>query len=150
MTVGIYKQKASDVMSTHVDAIHCKETLRDALTMMANNHLTALPVVDGKERCVGIISQSDLIEITESDLEFQSSLKLFGGLALEQVTSERIEDVMTDRVVSVLPDLGVPEVADLMLDQSIHHIPVCDEDGKLRGIISTMDILAGLRQPSKA
>lgn len=153
MTVGIYKQKAADVMSRHVATVHCQETVRDALTMMASNHLAVLPVVDSEDRCVGIISQSDLIELTQSadeerDFEFQSKLTAFGGVPLDQVTCERIEDVMTDRVVSVPPDQEVVEVADLMLARSIHHVPVCDEHGKLCGIVSTMDILAGLRQPA--
>lgn len=153
--VGIYKQKAKDVMTTQVDTIHCKETVRDALTLMAKNHLAALPVVDGNDRCVGIISQSDLIEITqfadeERDFEFRPSPEIFGGVPLDQVTCERIEDVMSDHVVAVAPNEDVVRVADLMLLNGVHHVPVCDASGKLCGIISTMDILSCLRQPLAA
>jgi CBS-domain-containing membrane protein len=155
MKVGIYKQRAIDVMTPQVETVHCKETVRDALILMTENRLAALPVVDGHNHCVGIISQSDLIEITrcadkEGDFEFRPSSEVFGGVPLDELTSERIEDVMTDRVVSVTTDAYVVHVADVMLNNNVHHVPVCDSTGKLCGIISTMDILSGLRTPLAA
>ena len=152
MTVGIYKQRAIDVMTPRVDTINCSETIHDAISLMAENRLASLPVVDDHDHCVGIISQSDLIEIVqgadeERDFEFLPKSKVFGGIPLDEVTSRRIEDVMTDRVVSVTTDEYVVRVADLMLAHDVHHIPVCDVNGKLCGIISTMDVLSGLRSP---
>ena len=150
MSIGIYKQKAKNIMTPHVDVIHCEETVRDALTLFARHNVASLPVVDSEDRCIGIISQSDLIAITHSadeerDFQFCSNPTVLGGIPLDQLTREKIEDVMTDRVATVTPEHEVVDVADLMLNHGIHHVPVCDETGKLCGIISAMDILAGLR-----
>ena len=151
MSVGIYKQKAADVMTAHVDSIHCGETIRDALLLMAKNRLTVLPVVNTRDECVGILSQSDLIEYTQDADEEEAFERLQRpvagtGPSIDDLTSTRIEDAMTEKVVTVELEQDVVSVADVMLDQKIHHVPVVDKEGVLRGIISTMDILAGLRQ----
>ncbi len=47
-------------------------------------------------------------------------------------------------------DDSVTDIADKMLEQNIHHLPVVGEDDRLLGIVSTMDILGGLRAPVEA
>ena len=103
-----------------------------------------------------MISQSDIISTArEKDVEDtemvaaknSASDLLFGGVALEEITNERVEDMMSDRVVMAAPDEAVTDVADKMLEQEIHHIPVVDGNENLIGIVSTMDILAALRAP---
>lgn len=155
MATSLFKQTASDVMTRHVDTIHSKETIHDALVMMTANHLSALPVINAAGRCVGTISQSDLIAVAreadarDEEIVSQSMTDLiFGGVPLEDLTNERIEDVMSENVVTISPDDSVIDIADTMLNNGVHHVPVCDGEGKLCGIVSTMDILAGLRAAS--
>lgn len=152
MEVGIYKQKAADIMSPHVDSIHSGETVRDALILMAKNRLAVLPVVDSHDHCVGILSQTDLIAFTQDADEEDEFQRLQRpdqlGLPIDQVTGTRIEDTMTDEVVTARVDQEVVSIADLMLENRIHHVPVVDEEGVLKGIVSTLDILAGLRKGS--
>ena len=66
MSIGIYKQTAQDIMSSHVVAIHVQERVHDALKLMTENHLSMLPVVTGDSRCVGVVSQADLMQTTNS------------------------------------------------------------------------------------
>jgi CBS-domain-containing membrane protein len=102
-----------------------------------------------------MISQSDVIAIArEADAEneelgapYPMADVLFGRVALDELTNERIDDIMTEGVVTAAPTDLITRVADKMLAEKVHHIPVCDEDGCLLGIISTMDILAALRAP---
>ena len=152
MSVGIYKQRARDVMTKAVATIREQETVHDALSIMTEHRLTSLPVVDSAGRCVGIVSQSDLIDFArelddaeESETPSSFAEMLIGGARLADVTHERIDDVMSDSVVTVTPNDPVVDVADKMLSNGIHHVPVCDADRRLLGIVSTMDILGGLR-----
>ena len=155
MTIGIYKQVAKDIMTKRVVTIRNKETVHDALLLMVENRLAALPVVNQAGRCVGVISQSDLIaEARDKDLENEElaaghSLAelIFGATSFDELTSERVEDMMSDQVVMAAPDELVTSVADKMLGQQVHHIPVVDGQENLVGIVSTMDILAALRAP---
>jgi CBS domain-containing protein len=64
------------------------------------------------------------------------------NLAEHDLARRTVEEFMTDHVATVTPDRTLPEAASEMLRHRVHRLPVVDEDGKLLGIISTMDILA--------
>ncbi len=53
-----------------------------------------------------------------------------------------VRQVMTDNVICCRLDTEIDELAAIMRDQRIRHMPVCDEDGDLLGIISLGDINA--------
>ena len=75
---------------------------------------------------------------------------VFGAASIDEITNERIDDVMSTKVKAASPDTLVVDIADLMLEQRVHHVPVCDSDGNLMGVVSTMDILKALRTPVQA
>ncbi len=158
MAIGIYKKMARDIMTKSVATVRENETLHDALMLMTENRLTALPVVDSAGRCLGMISQSDVIAVArEADAENEElgtdhpmADVLFGRVALDEVTNERIDDIMTEGVVTAAPTDLITTVADKMLAEKVHHLPICDEEGCLVGIISTMDILAAFAPPSRS
>jgi CBS domain-containing protein len=153
MTVGIYKKTVKEVMTTHVATIRTQETVHDALQLMAVNRLSALPVVDQVGNCVGVVSQSDLIALaSEADSEERSTTSggsltdlIFGRVPLDEITNERIVDVMSTEVVAASPDELLTTVTDKLLKYEVHHIPVCNDEKLLVGIVSTLDILRALR-----
>lgn len=152
MVYGIYKQVAKNVMSTHLVTIRPGDTVHDALLLMAENRVAALPVVDYQDKCLGMISQGDIIAAArEKDVENADSLPalslLFRGVSLDELTQERVEDLMSSEVIVAAPDDPVTKIADGMLQGEVHHVPVVDESERLIGIVSTMDILAALREP---
>lgn len=157
MVVGIYKQTAKDIMTTRVETLRERDTIHFALTTMAENDISAIPVVSPDGRCLGIISQRDIIaEARDKDLEDSERtaaapyLLEFGAVSLDELTNERVEDMMSNKVVKVHENDLVTDIADTMLQQRIHHLPVVTDDDRLVGIVSTMDILAGLMQPVEA
>ena len=155
MTLGIYKQTAKDIMSDRVATIHESETVRDALMLMAENGLSSLPVVDSAGKCVGMLSQSDIIDLARDadieDEEISTSRNILrmmsSGVAMHQLTSERIDRCMSFKLTTASAEDLVTTIADKMLKECIHHLPIVGEDGDLKGIVSTMDILKGLRSP---
>jgi CBS-domain-containing membrane protein len=62
---NIYKQQVRDVMITDVVAIHPQDWVSDALRTMLENHVSALPVVDRHDGCVGVISATDLLQLAQ-------------------------------------------------------------------------------------
>ena len=152
MPVGIYKQTVKDIMTKHVTTLRADDTIHYAIMMMAENDLSAIPVVDHLGKCIGMITQRDIItEAREKDVEGLERVEAynvlaFRGVMLDELTNERVQDMMSEKVVGVHPDDAVTQVADKMLEQSIHHLPVMNDDNEILGIISTMDILTGLRQ----
>jgi CBS domain-containing protein len=55
-------------------------------------------------------------------------------------------DIMTQPVISVPPEAGIAEIADLLSRHSISAVPVCRADGTLVGLVSEGDILRPFRE----
>ena len=149
MTNGIYKQRAKDIMSKDVVTVHPQDTVHDALKLMVENRVSSLPVADRRNRCLGMVSSSDFIELTkEMDDEFDGLLEGPSGeislvkTLVDETTHGRIDEVMSEDVASVDPEMLLSKVAALMLRNRIHRVPVLDKDDCILGIISTTDILA--------
>ena len=68
MTIGIYKQSARDIMTKHVHTIQTKETVHDALLLMAENRVSSLPVINSVGECVGVVSQTSRTRLARSEL----------------------------------------------------------------------------------
>lgn len=55
--------------------------------------------------------------------------------------NERISTIMTPRVVTVHPEDSLEVVKSLLFEKHFHHLPVIDADGKLKGIITSWDLI---------
>lgn len=53
----------------------------------------------------------------------------------------QVHDIMTDRFVAVRPDTSIDEAITLLLDKGVSGLPVTDDDGRLLGVISEIDII---------
>jgi CBS domain-containing protein len=111
-----------------------------------------LPVVDGKSHCVGIVSTTDLIELTrdlEDDLnELDDAGELNRRWLLTKLRSgtghEKVAEVMSDQLTYAGPETPVRTAVRQMIRHRVHHLPVLDEQRRLVGIISTMDVLSAI------
>lgn len=110
--------KGSQVWSVDVSA-----TLSDALRLLDEKDVGALPVMDG-ESLAGIFSERDFARAISTDPK----------LPLDTPVSE----LMTRDVLTVTPNDSIEKCMKLMTDQHIRHLPVVD-DGKMIGIVSIGD-----------
>jgi len=103
------------------------ESIHDAAKILRERKFGSLVVRDQHGKLAGIITERDIIRgIAEK-----------GATAL----SYRVEDLMsTDLRVCKATDL-VKDVMDMMSKRRIRHVPVVDDEGNLRGIISSTDIV---------
>jgi len=152
MSNDIYGKRTKDVMSRDVVTINAGDSVHDALQLMAENKVTALPVVDHQGRCIGMLSTSDLIEVTrdvDAGLsELENTVEPLWGVYLdklgEHVGHQTVAELMSDTVASAGPDALLFEAASRMLREHIHRLPIVGDHGRLLGIVSSMDILAAL------
>ncbi len=151
MTSDFGAQPVSSVMSRQVVSIMHHDTLHEALQLMTENRVAAIPVVDHNDRCIGILSTSDLIDVTrEVDEELyqheddDSPRSWLVGLLADRLGHQQVESVMTETVATVGPDATVTDAAAEMLSHFVHRMPVVDETGRLLGIVSATDILRAL------
>ena len=62
MASMIHMSRVKDVMTATVISVNPHDTIQEALVLMAQYRVTVLPVTDARNRCVGILSTSDLID----------------------------------------------------------------------------------------
>lgn len=148
-----------DVISSDVVYVNPEDTLREALSLMVENNVSALPVIDARRRCVGVISVTDLLGVTKDLSDELNALAETGGLDHEALVqrlehadllTEQVQGWMSPDVVSVAVDTAVDSAAQKMLRNRVHRLVVLDDAGKLVGVVSTMDLLAAFVDAAKA
>lgn len=140
--------QAQDVMTTTVASIREDGTVQQAAKLMLERRVSALPVLDGRDRMVGIVSEGDLIRRRELGTGAPRSwwLNLFVEDAARDYLKTHgasVRDVMTSPVVSVRRATPLPEVADLLEKHQVKRVPVL-EGGRLVGIVSRADLVRQL------
>jgi len=106
------------------------DTLGTALTLMAERHIHHIPIVDGNDGLVGLISHRDILAASSSTLNNQPS----------DYSKILLSEIMTSPVVSISPDTGTLKAAQY-IHQSRHGcLPIVD-DGSLIGIITEYDFV---------
>ncbi|MEU3772465.1 CBS domain-containing protein [Streptomyces sp. NPDC032472] len=132
----------ADVMTTKVIAVTPTTGFKDIAAAMERWKVTALPVIEGEGRVVGVVSEADLMpkeEFHEHRPGLIEQMRRLGDTA--KAGSTRAEDLMTTPAVTIRPDATLPRAARLMADRRIKRLPVVDADGTLKGIVSRADLL---------
>lgn len=124
----------SQIMTKELVLLNPTQSLYEAEKLFNKHSIRHIPVVEG-ERVVGVISRSDLLRISFSDLNENEE-------SVESVVYDMysLPQVMTRVPVTVESDTTVKEVAEILAKQSFHSIPVVDQ-GKLVGIVTTTDLI---------
>ena len=150
--------KASDVMQTDVVTADPSDSLQETLSLMLENHVSGLPVIDRKDRCVGIISATDILNLEREQAEHSEAVSageigsyfdpdrqqwesMRVGGSFDEIPDTPVSEAMSSDVVFVKPGTPLTEVADLMLGQGIHRVLVLDEERYLHGIIAATDFV---------
>lgn len=140
-----------DVVSTDIVYINPQDTLREALAVMMENHVSALPVIDARHRCVGVISVTDLLGVTKDLSDELNALSEAGGLDHEALVAklehadlltEQVQGWMSPDPVSVAIESTIQHAAQVMLRNRVHRLVVLDDQQRVAGVVSTMDLLA--------
>ncbi|MBS0525357.1 MAG: CBS domain-containing protein [Proteobacteria bacterium] len=141
---------AGRVMSPIVLAVSQDASIYDAAETMVSAEVSALPVVDGAGKMVGILSEADLMHRPEIGTEprkgwLQRVLGDSTRSAEEYVAlhSRRVRDVMTGKVVTVDEETPLSEIARLMDQHKIKRVPVIRGETVV-GIISRGNLLRAL------
>ena len=144
-----------DIMETDPASVTVADSVEQVLHVMRDNDLPGIPVVNEGGRCVGIITESDLVLTDENDdFHMPHYFQLFGGVVfLESVShwEERVrkafaataEDMMTADPITIEPTATVREAAKLIARRKHNRLPVI-EHGRLVGVVTRVDVLDAL------
>lgn len=121
-------------MSRPVITVDRNDSMQRAASLMKENHIKLLPVVDEGALC-GVITDRDLKQASASDA---TSLDIHELLFL--ISKIKVANIMTRSVFTVDPDWTMEEAAALMLEHKISGAPVVDDQGVLWGVITQTDM----------
>ena len=123
--------KARDVMVRDVSTIGPRDSVAHAANLIAQNDVSALPVIDDHGRLVGIISEGDLINREEIGTEIHhpwwiEAVTPGAALAAEFAKShgKRVEEVMSENVITATEDTSLADIAALLERNRIKRVPI--------------------------
>ena len=133
---GTSAKTAGDVMVRPVRTIKASASLVEAHTMMTDMGIHHLLAIDDFGKLVGVLSDRDIKKFASP----------FAGSKLEEDRDRAtlklpVQSIMSKKVLSCPPDMPIKQCIELMLQKSIHAIPVVDGEGKLTGLVTATDML---------
>ena len=111
----------------HVWTIAPDASVRDLLSQLAEHHIGAMMVSGAGSDLAGIVSERDVVRRLNADGD--------------GVLDGTVEQIMTHDVVHCAPGDAVTQVAALMTERRIRHLPVLDGT-ELIGVVSIGDVVS--------
>ncbi len=106
-------------------------TIQDADDIMARYKISGVPIVDDNKKLIGII--------TNRDIKFEDDM------------NKSIEDAMTkDNLVTAKEGISLEEAQQVLKKNKIEKLPIVDEEGHLKGLITIKDIEKKIQYPNSA
>ena len=106
-------------------------TIKDADDIMGRYKISGVPIVDEDNKLIGII--------TNRDIKFEDDM------------TRRIEDAMTkENLVTAREGIDLIEAQAILKKHKIEKLPIVDEEGYLKGLITIKDIEKKIQYPNSA
>lgn len=138
------ESRVRDYMTIDPITLHDDDPLREAVELVVVRRIRHIPVLDRRERLVGIVTDRDIKRTLPSPL---SSAAREEYEALLETTA--LSQVMTPQVITVEADAPVSEAVQIIVGNRIGGMPVV-EAGVLVGLFTESDALRGYVELLKA
>ncbi|MFD5619742.1 CBS domain-containing protein [Streptomyces yangpuensis] len=142
-----FRYTVSDVMTHTAVAIGREASYKEIVELMDQWRVSAVPVLEGEGRVVGVVSEADLLpkeEFRRDDPvlpdQLEEASKAGGVLA---------EELMSSPAVTVHPDATLAEAARIMARKHVKRLPVVNGVGMLEGVVSRSDLLKVFLRPDE-
>ena len=145
----------ADIMERDPESVREDADVETVIRVLRENELPGVPVVNEGGRCVGIVTEADLVLPDEGgDLHLPHYINVFGGTVfleplrhfeqrLRKAFASTAADMMTEDPTTVAPDTPVAEAARIIHDSGHNRLPVV-EHGRLVGVVTRVDVLGAL------
>jgi len=117
--------KAKDIMTKPVTSVSKDTPILEAMELMAQKNITALPVVENDNSLIGILSEKDVLGLLH---------------VVDRAEKQKVSNFMTQPAVHFNVEESLLDVCDCLTNNSFRRVPVT-KNGKVVGIISRKDIL---------
>lgn len=118
--------EAFNVMTTNLVAARESSTAREIGTKLLIGNFNGLPVINSSIKVIGIVTAVDILRAMRQN---------------KNLDSLRAIDIMTRNPVVVKQDTEIEEVIDIILQKHIILVPVINDEQRLVGVVSRLDLL---------
>ncbi len=117
------------LMTSPVTTVPADTPAKDAAELMLQEGISSAVVVNEDNQLAGILTSTDFVAIAAAD---------------ESAAAFSVADHMTTDVVTTTVQATIEDVADLLIEHGIHHVPVVDDTAGVVGMVTTTDLTAYL------
>jgi CBS domain-containing protein len=115
------------LMSAPVETVRPHTPLDEAAAQLLEHTIGSVVVVDDANRLEGILTATDFVRLAANDA---------------MASRATVDEYMSTDVVTTTANAPISDVADTMIDNRFHHVPVVDDTEGVVGIITTTDLTA--------
>jgi CBS domain-containing protein len=146
----------ADIMERDAPSVTLDTGVEEVVARFKEQDVSALPVINEGGRCVGVVTERDLvIADEEGDLHIPHYIELFGGLVffppelrvferrLKKAAAARVQDLMSEPPIVIEPSTTIHEAAHIIVERGHSRLPVV-EHGRYVGLVTRADVLAAL------
>lgn len=139
-----------DVMTVPAVAVGRDARFKEIVRVMQERRVSAVPVVSGAGRVVGVVSEADLLPREEfRGREVTRFERIRRRSDLAKATGTTAAELMSRPAVTVHPDVTLAQAARLMAVNHVKRLPVVDDEDRLRGVVSRGDLLKVFLRPDE-
>jgi len=122
------------IMTDDLITVRPGHSLAEAAETMTDADIKSVVVSDDEDRPIGILTSTDFMQVAAEGRE---------------PGEHTVAESMTRDIVTATPETPIREAADLMIDNTISHLPVVRDDGRVVGIVTTTDVSAYVSRASE-
>ena len=123
-------EKVRNAMTENPRTVGADTTIVEAARALRDEDAGILPVVEGG-RLEGVVTDRDVVVRVVAEGR--------------DPNEARVRDAMSERLVTIDPDQEIDEAMRLMSEHQVRRLPVCEEDGRLVGVLAQADVAAESR-----
>jgi CBS domain-containing protein len=148
-------QTVAEIMDADPVTVGPDDDVQTVVHVLREHELPGVPVVNEGGRCVGIVTEADLVIGDEQgDLHIPHYIELFGGVVfleplrrfeerLKKAVGSSVRDIMTADPITIDAGASVHEAGRIIVSRGHNRLPVV-EHGRLVGVVTRVDVLEAL------
>jgi CBS domain-containing protein len=114
----------NEVMTHDPRTLTPDSTVQEAARLMRDDDVGSIPLVEGR-KCAGTVTDRDIVLRVVADA---------------RPLDTRVSEIASKQLVTIDPHQSVDQAMRLMAEHQVRRLPVCEEDGRLVGIVAQADI----------
>lgn len=146
---------AKDIMTKAVVTVKPETSIEELSSLLVQNRISGVPVVDASGALYGIVTENDLISrnkrlhiptvisFLDAAIYLESSKKF--EEAVRRLAATKVGDICVRKVITITEDTTVTDIATIMAEKKAYLLPVV-KNGKVTGIVGKRDVVKAVAQ----